>query len=197
MNGGIPWFTSDLHFGHRLVAEYRGFTAGGEPDVHAHDEAIGDAWCSVVRPDDHVWVLGDLSVSSPTHPLNILRRLPGIKHLVWGNHDAGHPMHRTAHKHQGRYLEVFDSTQQSARRRIYGREVLLSHFPYSGDHTEEERHTQWRLRDEGLPLLHGHTHSVVRESWTVNDAHQIHVGVDAWNLTPVSMETIADIMRSA
>jgi len=199
-------FTSDPHFGDRRVARHRGF---GD-DVEAHDATLADNWRRTVHKDDNVWVLGDLALSSPAYALEVLADLPGHKHLVWGNHDGGHPMHRTANRHQRRYLEVFESVQQSARRRIEGRQVLLSHFPYEGDHTEEDRHTQWRLRDQGVTVLHGHTHSRERVSWAeggrlrVHDGHlvpqptlQIHVGMDAWGLTPAPLHMVAATIEQA
>ncbi len=78
--------------------------------------------------------------------------------------------------------------------------VLLSHFPYVGDRGQE-RYAQWRLKDEGLPLLHGHTHSAEEISYTprINNGGgwpttQMHVGLDAWNLTPVSLEQIGELL---
>jgi calcineurin-like phosphoesterase family protein len=176
------WFTSDVHIGHRLVAELRGF---GD-DVAAHDQAIAAAW-DVVGKDDTVWVLGDLAVSSPVRALALLADLPGEKHLIWGNHDQGHPMHRDAHRRARKYLEVFASVQAFSRRRVAGREVLLSHFPYIGDTTgrAKDRHTQYRLRDEGVPIIHGHTHSRFAVSYARQEPYptpgtlQLHVGVDA------------------
>lgn len=170
------WVCSDLHLGHRRVAELRGFDS-----VDEHDDAIATAWGDVVRDGDQVWVLGDLAGGCPTGALTMLEALPGEKHLVWGNHDQGHPMHRNAHRKAGQYLQIFASASAAARRRIGGREVLLSHFPYAApaseaDHTSDVRHTQWRLADEGRWLVHGHTH---RHEQRVH-GHQIHVGWDAW-----------------
>lgn len=179
------WFTSDLHFGHRLVAGHRGF---GE-DIAKHDMVLCDRWRSAVRPDDQVWVLGDLAVSSPTRALEIISELPGRKHLIAGNHDGCHPMHRDSHKRQRQYLDVFESVQPFARRRVDGRDVLLSHFPYEKDR-HEARYTQYRLRDEGLWLLHGHTHQAEQR----REGREIHVGVDAWDLSPVNISTIVDLM---
>jgi len=178
------WFTSDLHLGHRFVAQLRGFSS-----VDEHDEVLSDAWRKVVRHDDQIWVLGDVAVGGLTHALDLVDSLPGRKHLIAGNHDACHPMHRESHKYQGRYLTVFGSVQAFARRRINGREVLLSHFPYGADHSPEPRYTQYRLRNEGLPLLHGHTHAAQRQS-----GNQIHVGVDAWGMHPVSLDVITQLL---
>jgi len=44
--------------------------------------------------------------------------------------------------------------------------VLLSHFPYGGDSHDEDRYAQFRLRGEGIPLLHGHVHEPFRERRT-------------------------------
>ncbi len=54
------WFTSDLHLGHTLVAENRGFET-----PRLHDNAILDA-LSKVPADDELWILGDLSSSRST-----------------------------------------------------------------------------------------------------------------------------------
>lgn len=181
------WFTSDPHFGHRFVAGLRGFASPDEHDAHLIDQ-----WCKVVRKDDQVWVLGDLACSSPTAALEIVAALPGIKHLVAGNHDSCHPMHRDSHKWQPKYLAAFASVQPFARRRIDRTEVLLSHFPYSKDR-HEARYMQWRLRDEGAWLLHGHTHQADQR----HEGREIHVGVDAWGMAPVSIDTIAALIRGS
>jgi calcineurin-like phosphoesterase family protein len=117
---------------------------------------------------------------------------PGTKHLVSGNHDGVHPMHHDSHKKFGPYLEVFASVQQSARRKLAGYEVLLSHFPFLGSEDAFDtynRFEQWRLPQMGSWLLHGHTHSRVR-----SHGRSIHVGVDAWDLKPVSVNAIAAIV---
>ena len=180
------WFTADLHLGHRLVTGHRGF---GE-DTDKHDWTIMNNWSKVVHPKDQVWVLGDLAVSSPTRALVLLSDLPGRKHLIAGNHDGCHPMHRDSHKRVGEYLEVFESVQPFARRRIEGEDVLLSHFPYNKDR-HEVRYTQYRLRDEGRWLLHGHTHQADQR----REGREIHVGVDAWDLSPVHLNTVIELMK--
>jgi calcineurin-like phosphoesterase family protein len=183
-------FISDLHLQHRFVAELRGFSS-----VADHDACLFDNWCKAVRKGDQVWVLGDVAVT--TNPaslaeiMQLLRKLPGSKHLLGGNHDICHPMHRDSHRRQGLYFTAFESVQTMARRRINGTEVLLSHFPYDGDHTDEPRYTQYRLRDEGRWLIHGHVHSKDRVV-----GRQVHIGVDAWDLAPVSLEQVAGLMEN-
>ena len=65
--------------------------------------------------------------------------------------------------------------------------VLLSHFPYAGDSHDEDRYAQFRLRDEGIPLLHGH--ESFRERRTKHGTWHINVGVDWWDYAPVAAET--------
>lgn len=182
------FLTSDTHFCHRLVAELRGFDSSQE-----HDEHLIAAWNSVVRPGDLVWHLGDAGLGNETGVLAAVFRLNGTKHLVTGNHDPVWPGHRDSRKKQRRWLEVFESVQAFAKTRIDGRTVLLSHLPYlgAGDHTAEERHTQFRLHDEGAWLIHGHTHSRER----VDGPRSVHAGLDAWGLKPVSEGEIAALIR--
>lgn len=166
------------------MAEKRGFAS-----VEEHDEAICEGWTRIVTKRDQVWVLGDLALSDWRRALEVVAKLPGDKHLVLGNHDVGHPLAKNYKPFSPRlYLEVFTTVQTMATRKIKGERVMLSHFPYDGDHTFENRFMQSRLRDEGAWLLHGHTHS----NTILNNDHpkEIHVGVDAWSLMPAPLGAI-------
>lgn len=178
------WFTSDLHIGHPMVSGLRGFS-----DTAIHDAYLADIWDATVRSVDQVWVLGDLvgRRGDEQRGLEWVAARPGIKHLIAGNHDACHPLHSQAHKAQRLYLEVFESVQQSATRKILGQRVLLSHFPYLADHTAEARYLEWRFPDTGRWLLHGHTHSSAQQR-----GRELHVGVDAHGLAPVSLHWVEE-----
>ncbi|WP_317541269.1 metallophosphoesterase family protein [Rhodococcus globerulus] len=198
------WFTSDPHFGHAKIAETRGF-----PTVFDHDSAVIASILTRVQHGDQLWILGDLSAggrAAEDRALELLATVDADLHLIAGNHDSCHSMHRDAHKHQRRFLEVFTSVQTFARRRVAGRNVMLSHFPYVGDHTSIDRATEYRLRDEGMWLLHGHTHSSkmltfgqVTLGFDGEDIvhlppKQIHVGWDAWK-RPVGLDEIAALFE--
>ncbi len=191
------WYTADLHIGHELVACRR--VAGMVlpryvgAEVDAHDRLLARNWDAVVAEEDHVWVLGDLSsggTDATAHALNWVSSRPGVKHLVCGNHDPVHPMYRDGHRWQSAFLQVFASVQPFARRRVIGRSVLLSHFPYVGDHSAVSRFDQYRLRDCGEWLMHGHVHSGDRMV-----GRQIHVGLDAWGLGLVSGVQVGEILN--
>ncbi len=182
------FFTSDTHFLHSMVAGLRGFASAEELD-----KAIVDRWNTVVRPGDMVWHLGDVGVGKELSVLACASHLNGRKHLVAGNHDQAWPGHRDARKRQRLWLDYFESVQAYAKVRVEGRTVLLSHLPYlgHGDHTAEERHSLFRLADQGEWLAHGHLHSPER----LTGPRSVHVGLDAWGLYPVTEGAIAELIR--
>jgi calcineurin-like phosphoesterase family protein len=208
------FFTSDHHLGHRAMAWKRRYGEWPEdkslvtPELVAdHDDMLAQHWDQTVSTADVVWVLGDLTANSKHVPeaLTWFEQRPGTKHLVLGNHDPAHPMHRDAYKWQRAYFRAFESVQMAAKRTVPlgpGRHqlVLLSHFPYTGDGIgREDRCNQWRLPSQGYAVLHGHTHSPekVTIAEKVGDwapAKQIHVGVDAWDFTPVPLEQIGELL---
>lgn len=185
------WFTSDLHVGHKLLAQIRGF---GD-DTDAHDAHLAEQWDRLVRPVDQVWVLGDVTGrrGDEQRGLYWMMQRPGVKHLIAGNHDSCHPLHHQSHKALPAYLTAFATVQQSATRKILGHRVLLSHFPYGtnpgADHTETVRYPEWRFPDTGRWLLHGHTHSTVQQR-----GRELHVGVDAHGLAPLPLKWVEERM---
>lgn len=181
------FFWADFHFGHPKVSDLRGFNSTDE-----HDNHIVKGWESRVGKKDQVVVPGDLAVGSPQRALEIIAGLPGIKRLISGNHDQTFAGNRKAPNAQKRYLEVFDSVQDYAKRRVHGVDYLLSHFPYTGDHAgTEDRYTEFRLKDTGkYPLIHGHVH----DEWKVNGM-QFNVGVDHWMDGPASAEDIHELYK--
>lgn len=189
---GNQWFTSDLHLGHRRVSTLRGFS---DPDEH--DRVVLDNLRAVLVPGDMLWCLGDLNVGAPEtreRALSLLGDLfrdAGIAaHLIAGNHDACHPMHRKGYLLQSEYLKVFASVQPYQRLTWAGREVWLSHFPRPGlDHEGmESRNDNIRL---DVPwLVHGHLHSAS----PVTGDGMVDVGLDAWGLRPVHQATVQDTL---
>lgn len=206
-------FTSDTHFAHRLMARERGHALGtrsprevSEEQVDAHDEEIVARWNRHVQPEDIVWHLGDLALVAPRRLTGIVPRLNGRIRLVLGNHDRANPM--AGEKSISALRETLDlgiewagtmavakipPTKELARRNgSVSHRVMLSHFPYAADHTDEPRAAQWRLRDEGNVLLHGHLHS--ETATDPSRPRQVHVGWDTWR-RPVAAHEIAQIIE--
>lgn len=182
-------FVGDAHLGHAKVAGVRGFAT-----AEAHDQAVLRALHKVARPDTIWWWLGDVAFNGWRDRIGVIRSIPGVHHLVLGNHDRAFPAHSQAHNYIADYMTVFASVQLAARLSYDGQGLLLSHFPLSGDHTETDRYEQWRLPDLGKPVIHGHTHSTERLSRSPKGTLQIHAGLDAWGLKP---PTLAQLMTEA
>ena len=184
------WYTADTHFMHKMLAlDIRGFSS-----VEEHDEYLIQEWNKCVKPDDSVYHLGDFSLKKPDLIRPVFQRLNGTTHLISGNHDYCFSGSRDSYKYIKVYIDMgFASVQSYLRKRLDGINILLSHFPYSGDHGPD-RYTQYRLRNEGLPLIHGHTHFKERNSFAVLTP-QLHVGMDAWNLRPVHQEVVLESLR--
>jgi len=184
------FYTSDTHFLHAMVAEKRGFK-----DSASHDAAMIERINDTCRADDVLWLLGDVGMGRTGEILELVHQLQPRINLVIGNHDAPWPGNREAHRFYRTWGACFNSIQFAATRRISGLKVLLSHMPYCGDHTEVDRHTEWRFQDQGRPNIHGHVH----DAWTVRlspkGTPMINVGVDKWT-TPVSEEAIGMLLAA-
>lgn len=195
------WYTSDPHIDHKLVAGTRGFLEAPLPEGMTGERArdwfrkygepyhmaskIAEAWDSVVAEDDIVFVLGDVGMSKFNDvvlPWFDLR--PGTIHLVAGNHDPVHPTRSDAVKLQPRWLETFATINPYLTRKIAGKKVALSHFPFASfadgddpEHGEEGgRWVEFRVPEtKDKLLLHGHTHGPEKAH-----GNQLHVGWDAW-----------------
>lgn len=186
------WFTSDLHFGHRNMVNWRNMRGCNFADADEMNEFIIERYNSVVEPEDVVYLLGDLVMGTIADNLPLLKRLNGTKFSTIGNHDR--PFDCKPH----RYQEWIDKYQEVGVKFVsdfmwcdsFG-SFSASHFPFSGDHTDRERFLDRRPVDKGQWLVHGHVH----EAWRVN-GRQINVGVDVWDFEPVSLEQIQNIMAN-
>lgn len=143
-----------------------------------------DRWNSVVTADDQVYILGDLFFCGAIKAKAITARLNGKKYWVMGNHDWGKiKRHRCVEF--GFEFMVDQFCTRIGRRH----DVILNHFPYDGDHTDSDRYVEYRPKDEGGWLLHGHVHN----AWKVK-GRQINVGVDVWDWIPVSESALENII---
>jgi calcineurin-like phosphoesterase family protein len=157
------WFTSDNHFGHANIVEYckRPFA-----DADEMDEAMVERWNKVVKPGDLVYHLGDFMMGpNIAERVKAMRkRLQGDIFIVLGNHDRG----------PGIYLAA--GFQKAVRSWLCndGKVGLIN-----------MRHRPPRAPGGDMLHLCGHVH----EKWKRQD-NVINVGVDVWNFTPVSLDTL-------
>ena len=158
------WLVSDTHFGHANIITYcsRPFTC-----VEDMDEAMVERWNRVVRPQDHVYHLGDVAMKADR--LAIVKRLNGHKRLVRGNHD------------------IFKTKQYLAAGfdEIHGVRVLnglvMTHIPI---------HPASLGRFTGN--VHGHIHNNDGGDY---GPRYLNVSVEAIDYTPITLEDAAERLR--
>jgi calcineurin-like phosphoesterase family protein len=152
-----------------------------------------------VKPGDTTYVMGDVSLLKPERVAEFVQRMNGSKVLIPGNHDYCHPMHEKWREYAQRYIEAgFDAV-------LYGSDmsiridndfpVVLSHFPYDGDHTPKDRHVEWRPVDLGVPLVCGHVHEVWRTHLSATGTKMLNVGVDVNDFYPVSEHAVLEALQ--
>lgn len=97
--------TSDLHL--TLSVPSKDMTKFG-PNWENHIERIKQGWCSCVKPDDIVAVVGDVSwattIEQAKADFDFLDSLPGRKIITVGNHDY---WHQTATKSNNYFFDNY------------------------------------------------------------------------------------------
>jgi len=185
--------TSDTHLGHVNVIE---LSERPFPDVGAMNMALIERWNERVQDGDTVYHLGDVVLGKTSETLPLVGLLNGYKILLSGNHDRAWHGHRKTGTWEQRYRdagfdEVITDAYEAQSIMVGDRRVLICHFPYDGDHTEQVRFEEHRLPDDGHTwLLHGHSHGALGRQ----HGRQIDVGVDAWGGRPASLTEIAEII---
>lgn len=167
----IRWFTADTHFGHKNIIRHahRPFTS-----VEEMDETIITRWNMVVNKGDEVWHLGDFCFANRKRQAEILSRLHGDKHLIFGNHDSSKRWAGLGWL-SAQYYKELKATD--------GRKIVLLHYPMD----------VWNSSHAGSVHLHGHSHGTL----VTRRSNRFDVGVDAGHdFFPVSeeglLETVAD-----
>ena len=190
------FFTSDTHFSHKNILHL----GDGRPynDIDHHDTMLMANWHETVTADDMVIHLGDVAMGPWPDGLMKLKGLPGFKVLVPGNHDRVSSLESEVRRERfmDDYLEVFDEIWGEVEQfSLQGQMFVLSHYPYHGDHTTVDRHSNLRPTDQCVPLIHGHTHQNEQITFSNKGTRMLSVGVDANNFTPVHEDEIIRRLR--
>lgn len=194
------WYTSDLHIGHKNIIDLCGRPFSCTDEM---DEIIIQRWNSVVRPEDTVYLLGDICMGDLATSLQRVKRLMGNKILVPGNHDRVFSKYKGSEAKKAQwdaaYREIFTVADEHVLRHRTGvmrgpqSEIDLCHFPFAGDSRDDgDRYAAERPPDRGQALWHGHVH----EAWKTN-GRQINVGVDVHNFYPVAEEELIEMSIAA
>lgn len=160
--------------------------------------ALVERWNDRVSEGDTVWVLGDVCMGKITDSLAVAATLRGHKILVPGNHDRVSSLyHGSSAAKKAEWRAAYEAAgfviaDELLRGMAFGTLDIfdLCHFPYTGDSHDEDRYADARPADEGRWLLHGHLHC--REQ--ITGERQLHVGCDAWDFAPVTLETLVELI---
>ena len=178
------WVISDTHFGHANIIKYcnRPFR-----DAAHMDRVMYERWWTRVAPEDIVYHLGDVMLTSRKSDEELrkfITGLPGKKILILGNHD----------KSAERMMEFgFDFACESMTVQYHQTLLFLHHRP---------------LPVEPVPgvtyVLHGHIHNSMPEHRARHiakgelvdiPAFNINMSVELWNYEPVTLRHVLDRAR--
>lgn len=168
------YFTSDCHFNHNNILKYEPETRPFNT-IEEMNETIISNWNNVVKPEDTVYVLGDMFMGALDAIEPIFNRLNGTVKIIRGNHDT---RNRLA-EYERLGIEVKDIDYFVYK----GRFFILCHFPM----TNEEFIRMIVQDNSEVVFLYGHIHSNAPKGY-VDGTY--HVGADTNNLTPISIEQI-------
>lgn len=185
------WVISDTHFGHENIIKYAGRPFNSA--AHMDAELIAN-WNALVRPNDHIYHLGDVSMSRKGSEqaafIKLIKSLKGHKRLLLGNHD---------HFPAKVYLDAgFEKIVGTGR---WIDDLLFSHYPVHPGSL-----------GRNIANVHGHIHeqdspaSAVFEGyetvWNEDSSHlkgqvqpYINVCVEKTNYFPIAIEDIKKEVR--
>lgn len=162
------WICSDHHFGHANILNFErndGSPLRAFSSIEEMDETLIQNHNSVVKPEDKVYFLGDVTMKDKY--LKLLARCNGHKRLVRGNHDIFKSK---------MYMQYFDE--------IYGIRILANiAFTHVPIHPE-------CINKRWLGNAHGHLHANV-----LDDMRYLNCCVEHTDYTPIHLETIVKIFK--
>lgn len=162
------FLTSDLHLGHAGILAFK--DKNGHPlrpftDLEEMHSTIITNWNSIVKPQDKVYVLGDVVIKR--WAFNVLEGLNGDKVLIKGNHDIFKLKDYLPYFRDVRAYSLLDR-------------AFLSHIPIHPDSL-----SRWRAN------IHGHTHcNFMMTPFGKPDPRYINVCVEQTNYTPIAWDAV-------
>lgn len=166
------WFISDTHFFHANILK---FTDADGKRIRPFDsleemhEYMIEKWNGVVKDNDYVYHLGDVTFQYHGAFNNLMHRLKGKKRLIIGNHDK---IWNPALINNFEKADLWKGFKEN--------NFTASHMPLPLK----------GLRD-GAFNVHGHVHQN-----TLSEAGYINVSVEVRNYTPVNIEEIGEEIKS-
>ena len=168
------YFTSDLHFCHNrdFIYKPRDFSS-----VEEMNEQIIKNFNEIVGEDDDLYILGDCFLNNNEEGMSYMRRLPGKKYIILGNHD-------TIARQELMWLEGFVCLTYSNLLQHGGYHFYLSHYPTITSNYDDDKPLKRKVIN-----LCGHSHT--QNKFIDMDKGLIyHVELDAHQNKPVLIDDI-------
>ncbi|MFH1633093.1 MAG: phosphoesterase [Chloroflexota bacterium] len=171
------WFTADTHFGHVNIIRYCNRPCASVTEM---DDMLIENWNQAVRPDDHIYHLGDFTMGGRDRAAHYFSCLNGAISIVPGGHDkrwlckgeyrskSGHPVTILLPLHTLK-LSIPDIAQPQL--------VVLCHYAMR----------VWNHSHYGSWHLYGHSHGNLPPL-----QNSLDVGVDCWDYYPLSLKRVAE-----
>ncbi len=162
------FFTADLHIGHKNILKYLpNRPLAIEQDTLAHDEWLIDLWCSTVGKRDRIYILGDLTFYKSEEARRLLKRLPGYKYFIYGNHDGSIKSYTNYFQ---KYVQILETTIRARDVDILQSDLqlVMCHYPL----------LDWNNKFQGSVMLHGHCHGIQDAFNRQSKELRFDVGID-------------------
>lgn len=174
-------YTSDLHFGHKNVIKFdnRPFET-----VEEMDRFLIDSWNQTVRPEDHVYIIGDVCHKSKRQPEWYLKQLCGHKHLILGNHDE-------IILKNPKTMQYFETIDQILEIKDGDRCVVMCHYPmaeWGGYYRSNVYHVHGHI--------HGRTYGDGGYKYVRTQERALNAGCMLNGYIPVRFETLLQNNRA-
>ena len=191
--------TSDLHLGHNKEFVYK---ARGFKNIEEHDQALIGNWNATVRPEDTVYIGGDILLKHNlednefVYGLALLRQLNGKLNILRGNHDSLDKIKR--YKSCPNVVSAGDAALYLDYPETGSYHFYLSHYPCLISPTK------LKPVKTALINLFGHTHQkekfytdpdMCEGRYKNGHPYMFHVGLDSNNLRPVLLDDIIEAVK--
>ena len=173
------FFTSDTHFGHENIIKYCDRPWAGPVSMN---NALIDNWNKVVPEDGIVFHLGDFALQMGiTNAQKVFQQLNGEKYLVRGNHES-----------LGRRIKGWAGIEDIIELQVEDPEItydqqhlVMCHYPM----------IVWNASHRGSWQLFGHVHGGLSNKGEIyHKPTQLDVGVDSHEYSPISYQTVKEII---
>lgn len=168
------FYISDTHFDHENCIKFDG-EENLFPTVEDKNETIISNWNKVVKPNDTVFILGDMVWGRSSNWEKFLPRLTGKKVLIKGNHDKIDDTNSKFFTNIVEYLEVSDC----------GCKVIMCHYPILF------YRQNYKINNY---MLYGHVHNTHEYYEMLEYIKQIKLNCDADNKNKGQIINVGSMM---